>query len=296
MLRFWFLPIISSCLAAGCADEPPPDTPEPDRCWEGTVVDCSASSGSSHLFAIRVFDVARSGGVQDGLDLDCTVSDRADDATCNQRDFSSPDGRVGIDNQLGYLLTTFDFQIGASVRREIAEGSWLRAFEVSGVDDLVNDDCVRVSMIQLRLPAAVATPAIDVDGLLSSDQAFELYEATRDTTTAAHVEGGQLIARFDELPFWVPTVDLPLAATMRRAVLVATMSPRGLAGGLLGGFVDVDDAVRAAVESDPTAVMPDLARNLVDSLADASRDSTGSCREISVGLSFDAVVAEVAAP
>jgi hypothetical protein len=51
-------------------------------------------------------------GVSDGFDLDGRVSDRGDAQSCRKADFTSTDGRTGIDNQISQLLPIIEEQTG----------------------------------------------------------------------------------------------------------------------------------------------------------------------------------------
>ncbi len=89
-------------LLGGCADDAaPPAAPS------GPGIRCDSPKGSSTMVIARFgfvrADTTRT-GVSDGFDLDDHDSAPGDPVGCGRLDYTAPDGRHGVDNQLALLI------------------------------------------------------------------------------------------------------------------------------------------------------------------------------------------------
>jgi hypothetical protein len=232
-------------------------------------------------------------GVAPGFNLDERVSDGRDELTCFKRDYTSPEGEPGIDNQLAGLVPLLDaFGLGAVeglVQGSIEEGGLLIVWELDGLDDLVEDDEVR-----LRYRLGRGTPLLGTDGLLLSGQTFHVHPDSLDLVVPnARVSDGVLTAGpFDaRLPIVVFGVkyELPIQGTYLRARLTYD---GGLEDGLLGGGVRVEDVLAIAVTANMNAGgVLDAVTAVLNGRGDMDRDETGACKTISGAFAFSSVSA-----
>ena len=232
-------------------------------------------------------------GVAPGFDLDARQSDARDAASCFKPDYMSPEGVPGIDNQLAGLVPLLDaFGLGAVeglVQGSIKEGGLLILLELDGVDDPVND-----TRVGLRLRLGRGTPLLGTDGLLLSGQTFHLHPDTADTPAPnGRIEEGVLTAGpFDiRMPIVVFGVEysLPIYGTQLRAALTYD---GGLAQGLLGGAVKVEDVIAIATRANMNAGgVLDAVSVILNGRGDLEQDADGACRAISGAFGFSAVSA-----
>ncbi|MEO8604461.1 MAG: hypothetical protein ABI629_17955, partial [bacterium] len=111
-----------------------------------------------------VFKTLSAAATVDGVDLDDTVSTRADGDACAHDDFTDPDGAPGIDLQYWRAIGCVrGFQAGeiadTVVDQAVRDGSMTILVEVRGVDDAQNDDDVRV-----QIYASTDPPPLGADG------------------------------------------------------------------------------------------------------------------------------------
>jgi hypothetical protein len=247
----------------GCGGPAP--LPEP-TCEKIELDACSATAGSAFRFLVSSLDVpGPTDGVQVGLDLDCRTSDGDDHEGCRVTDATSPDGREGVDNAIGFLIAELDragagIGIRAASETALADGSLVLPIEISGVASLEDAPCAIV-----RVNGVVAASAL--------------------------IEDGELRAYFPELPISLPTSAAPLSATLERVAIRGNVGETGITGGVIAGELSHTEASDAAIAVSPDAAYIDSIRSLVRSVADLGRDTTGACQRISIGIAFTAVPA-----
>lgn len=264
---------------AGCAEEPLLCTTEPGA--HDTVI----------LFRGITF-TREAMGTSDGFDLDGRNSDRSDVAACRKSDFTAPDGRTGIDNQISQLLPLIEEQTGGLrlddvLQTAIDNGQLLIAFELIGLDDPMNDPCVTV-----RLRPVVGTPLLGTDGRVLPGQTFDIDPDGEVTT----IEGAQLVDGV--LTVGPAPVALPVQVLDARFTLHVEESQVRLARtddggweGILGGGISVDEMIMVAQGLTIPDDLMGAVMLVLRTYADLERDAAGDCQSISATLAVDGVTA-----
>ena len=273
----------------------------------GTVPACTpGGSGATHFYAINVLDIGRQvagmPGVVPGFNLDGRVSDGTDATSCFQQDYTAPapDGFMGVDNQLGVVLAALESVSGgdlaAGLADAIAAGDLLILVEVSDVDDLVNDDCVHVSIYYGLLPGGVDAPMVDVDDRLLPGQTFDIDSSSLDAGGAPLylLDNGRIVAgrlRAGPGPFEVraPTDGAPLVIALDDARSRFDITADAMGAGVVGGSGPVSDlttAFAAAFGVDPT-----VSGALLEGAADLDVNAMDECERISAAFVFSGVAA-----
>lgn len=245
----------------------------------------------------RTFD----DGTADGIDLDGRVSGEGDGEGCFKEDFVSPDGREGIDNQLGTLLPLVEELVGsenidALLDGAIANGQLLIMLAVTNVDDPHHDDCVNV-----RVGAGLGTPFLDTNGEYEPYQTFGFDEERAETSTliAGRIEDGVLEAGPGRVLLPVQILDASFNLDMRFSRVRLEVSHDALGGGvalsgLIGGGILVDDFSQVVsglnIGDDIVGAVVPLLRPLADLEMDPEE---GTCRRVSGAFKFESTPAFV---
>jgi len=261
----------------------------------GASISC-ADSGETLGAVVTQVSIARQleDGSMQGLNLDGEISAEGEEAGCYKQDFVSPDGREGIDNQLGTLLPVVEAVVGsenldALLEGAIANGQLLIMIAVAGVDDPLNDDCV-----DLEIGAGLGTPFLDTEGEYVPYQTFGFDD--RETPVSEIVKGriedGVLVAGPGRLRLPVKVLDADFELDLYYGHVRIDVQPDPLGGGarlsgVMGGGILADDVkgiVSGLTVGDDVvgAVVP-----IVAGLADLEPDEEGICRRVSAGLMFD---------
>lgn len=255
------------------------------------------------------------GSIGPGLDLDGGGDDADGAKGCAQRDFTSPSGERGIDNQTWRALGCFKIFRGTAARPpdtgaqfglSLANGENAQVIVLRGIDSLVQDDHVEVIYGNTRERAIVgpnrrflhgatyamgATPGGPnrfkghiVDGVLEATT--PLLRLRNVWNLGRGIVGEDLRGARGEMRF-------------SRARLRLHFLPNGSVKGMVGGFQPVEQAIfvpsvgglGAAVTADFDC--PVLYATL-KKMADGDRDPRdGTCRSISAAYEIEAVPAFV---
>lgn len=209
---------------------------------------------------------------------------------CGARDYVSPEGERGIDNQFGGLLPIVEAQaVGGMpldylVQDSIASGQILLAFELGGVDAWTDDGCVST-----RLRRLSGTPLLGTDNLLLSGQTLypEPTAVINDLGEAAIREGSLEPAPADiVLP--ISILDARFILNVRDAHIRLTSVDEDHVEGVISGGIDVEEILAVVatlnIPSDLMATAEALVRGNAD-LVPMGRD----CAQLSAVLEFRAV-------
>ena len=273
----------------GTGDDPGDDPPMPLNCG-GTDERCLFVAST---LSIGVEDPAT--GTVPGFDIDGRISDNTDELGCFVEDWTSPDGVMGIDNQLASLAPTLESALGEDLQETIdgalADGSIIILMDLMGVES-TTDDSVTMDLSLGSVPGG-GTPMVD-GSALAAGQSFAI-DMTYVTGAMGSINSGVLDIQIDTLPLSIPfddetTIDL----TIRDARVQATVTEEpALAGGLIGGSLNVDELIMTVQE-----VAPDfdegLIRSVLEDVADLVPDGDGICQNVSVGITFEGVEANEA--
>ena len=257
-----------------------------------------ADPGLTRFYVIAGVDVVSDRNGPVGVDLDGVTSTGVGpscvDRTSDYPSSTEP-GVDGVDNAFadglvalvdpdgdGPCNTSPDWDCeGVKLTQRFALGEGLVVLEVSGIDEVLALDAVRVLV---HRASAVGAPLL-ADGMLAPDQQFALTLLTE--TSDATISGGRLRARFHApLALNFPLLTPPL----HDAQLSVEISPTELRGAL-GGALDPDEA--AVLYEAARAGAGDAARAAVLAVADLDPDpgDATKCRAASLGLGIQAVSA-----
>jgi hypothetical protein len=258
--------------------------------------------GVTRFFALDALRVSREAPtrVSDGFDLDERLSDDTDPAGCFQPDFRSPDGFLGVDNQLAVLAPTLDSATGvpmdATLDTAVRTGAILLVLELRHLDvtDPASDGCVDVYLHDARTLDS-PLPRFTAEGRLAPNQRFALLPGSaRYYSDGRFVDGELSTSRTGAFPMLISSASTDKGALFD--IVAARMRLRltdsGLTRGLVGGALVTDGTALAFICAVPS-FPPDLVRNTLASLADLDVDPRGDCQSMSATLTFGGVPALV---
>lgn len=283
MRNLWIL--LTFVWAVGCVDNTDYGTSQ-------TPVEAHPCGGvleSQTLVIDSLWFEGADGNIAQGVDIDGRVSDRSDDVTCNQVDFTSPDGTPGIDNQFARLLPALETVAGgdsvqAVIQRTINSGGVLLALELARLDDLSDDSCVEVTVSR-----AAGQPSIGANGLLEEGQTFErdLNIPATFIEDAVLSDGTLRAGPFDlELPLVVDGFELLIQ--IEHANVIGSFDSYGRFQGIIAGAIVVPDFVESLNEIEASADVLRLVGNLLNNLADLAPNAEGKCEQLSITLGISA--------
>ncbi len=213
--------LLSLLAGAGCTQVVDVDeyTFVSDPCGEPPP---SCTGGRDLTFVVVVADTPPEdeAGRRDGFDVDGTS-----DAICGQRDFVSPSGETGIDNQLAVVLDLYASLEGIDLREQnratYLRGEYLTAFFVAGYEG-PEDDCVQVSYRAARLPEGVPPSSLDadLDGEIDPGLTFDFGPPLLRDASACVIDG-VLHASFEPALATIPVIATE--ARVERGRLRATL-------------------------------------------------------------------------
>ena len=284
--------LIASLAALAACGTPPEQTPPDEGPEEGHV--CGGEEAPETYIIRSLAFVPADGRVSEGLDIDGVVSDQSDPIGCYKEDYTSPDGREGIDNQFATLLPALelagggDEAIAGIFERTIESGNVLLMLGTRRVDDPVDDECVAVSLWR-----ASGEPLIDALGEVERGQTFELDEE-QDAfhLTDATLSGGTFEAGPFELDLPMTIDQFDIFMSIKDARVAFEIEDDGVVRGYIAGGVLVEDIVGIVeVVGGAGGNVLDLVVRQVKRNVDVLPDAEGKCQAISIALAFEAVPA-----
>lgn len=247
----------------------------PERSWSGVI------------YELR-FGREDPVGVSVGHNIDGRVSDTGDAEGCFRSDLSSPSGQAGIDNQFSKILPLIEAVGGEAieglVQGIINQGRLLLMFELSGLDDLDDDDCVHFDLFYGR-----GTPQIGNQGVIVSGQTFDRdldkpsVSAERATLQDGIIEVGGL-----SLILPLQVFDQFYLLDVGRVSFYGAFNHEGELHGYLSGAIDVEAVSRRVEMIEGGGMVAELIPNFLRQQADLAPDENGVCQELSVTLTFKA--------
>jgi predicted small secreted protein len=201
----------------------------------------------------------------------------------------APDYGVGIDNALSANLASLATGGGGAVP-EVNDGTNPMLIEVRGVDSLVSDPCVGVTVYYGAFPSGV-TPLHDTDGRLSPNQTINTYPSTF-SDNSGHIVGGRLMAGHADFPFAFPILGQWIGCTLRAGQLRFDITADRMSVGVLGGSLPKTEVVAAINMVPSLASYVSAISGTLDSVADIDLDgSPASCEAASTVFAFSGVAA-----
>lgn len=252
---------------------------------------CESGDCENRVIVARniAFATEQPGGVAEGFDLDDIVSTGTDTTSCNREDYVAPDGREGIDNQFAVLWDAIVNVIGDAVDGlilgAINDGFLLFMIELDGIDDLENDDCVRVEIY-----VGEGKPIVGTDGYIASSQTF----GRGDKGPLSVIECGTIVdgvldaGPFDgELPISILDVSFDLEVFDAR--FRGRLNPDGTVTAVLGAAIDSAQIIEVGEGADYR--LEGLVGPLVRNRSDMARDEFGDCQRLSATMLYDGTTA-----
>lgn len=233
------------------------------------------------------FALEESEGVTRGFDLDDRVSPPRDGKTCGHGDMVDPKGNEGIDNNAAVLFESINKATEASVeeliRGSINDGRLLLTFQLFGLDDAENDDCVDVEIFQ-----STGAPVVGTDGYIVSGQTFDIdYERPRTSIKCAIVKDGVLRAGPFDGNLFVSIISVDVNLPLNSAKLSGTIGADGLRNVTLGAGIATSELHDILDQTNDQSLLS-LGHFLIDSLADMATDKNGKCKQLSTTLVIEA--------
>lgn len=227
-------------------------------------------------------------GVSLGFDLDAHVSDRADPIGCRQGDFTSPDGTIGVDNQIARLVPLIEAAGGAAltglVQSAINEGDMLVMIELIGVDSLTHDDDVTV-----RLTRGLGQPFVGTDDRIEPWQTYDLDLEAPTSTASATIRDGVLEAGPLEFELPIYVFDFSFALQLVNARMRLTFGDDGSASVMFGGSVSIQGMLDIVENIDGGQQLPPLIDTVGRQFADLEPDENGVCQSLSATVTSELV-------
>ncbi len=220
----------------------------------------------------------------DGFDLDGVATTGGSPTGCGRADFTAPDGRTGIDNQLAQLIPAVDAMTGGAldgaIQGAINNGQLLIAFTFEGLDSRCDDPDVTVL---IRRVAGV--PFVGSDMLVDPSQTFDVMHDQPVTRARGRVRGGVLTIDPTNIPLPVAVFGVRFVVNLSRAQIRLRFTEGG-ADGTIGGGINVEEFTREV----NTFEIPNALRSLVGTTlrltADLAPGSDGRCQQVSAAMSL----------
>jgi hypothetical protein len=275
-----FAPLCAALVLAGCGSEPPPK--------KGVT---QAGVVTFATFA-RVLDDEKH--IAEGLDIDGRVHPDGDSGSCGMKDYTSPEGEPGIDNQFGGLLPVIEAKVGTEnlgqlLATAIANGQLLILIAIDDLDSAEDDPAVSV-----RLAAGLGTPLLDAQGKFITYQTFGVdHEAAPVSTLKGRVAKGVLRIDPGEAVLPVRVLDANFNIELHGMKGEITLTPDAAGSGLgmqgtIGGGIAVADFKDIIKQLNIGSDVINSAITLVGLVADLARDDDqGGCQQVSAALKIE---------
>jgi len=280
-------------MAVGCGDDDGDDTMTGLDAGPPEPLDCTGEDDRCLFVAATVGIVEEDPetGTVEGFNLDDMVSTAGDEAGCFVEDFVSPSGEEGIDNQLAVLAPTLASVAGdlqESLDGVIADGSLIIMMELNDVDATTDADVT----VDLAMGAVPEGSTIELDGtIIAAGQSFDIEMVYVDAQPAT-ITDGVLETDVALLPLPLDLDGTSITLNIRNARLRARVEGNTLAGGVIGGSLNIDELVALAMEVGD--IDEALARSFIETLGDLEPDMDGVCQNLSVAITFEGVEANEA--
>jgi len=281
--RNGFVVAFTACLfLAGCGEAAAPE-------------DAPCVTGETYAGIVTKLGFARSisADVAPGFDLDGRVSGTDDYRSCGKKDFTDPDGRTGVDNQLAPLVPEVEKLVGNAVdglvQGSINDGQLVILFEMQHVDEMQNDQCVDFA-VQI---GKVKRPTLGTDGVIEPFQTFEIDpQAERGEVKHAKIENGVLSTGAFPLAIPLAIFDVAFTIHVQESRFRFTLDEQGLSHGYVGGGIVPQELLDGLSDGDGLGdILPQIGVALDANTDLAYDEDTGKCGQLSATLEFSGVPA-----
>ena len=285
----WTAPlVVLSLLVLGCQSDVETQTTEESEPYADYFDDGGYILANSHNIIIREvqFFGANEDGTVEGFNLDDRVSESGDEQTCGHPDSTDSDGLIGIDNQLASIWSVIGPLVGeathALIKGAINEGRLLLAVELTGVDDLKNDDDVTLTFFK-----AAADPYVGTFGLLAPDQTYYVDPAVPATIIEnVQIIDGEILAGPVEFQIPIDILDEFFIVTVSSGKIRFKIEEDGSARGYIGGYIDVKTVLEEGYMTNAAQEFRVVTPFFLDN-TDMHPNDEGGCDSISAAFSFD---------
>lgn len=247
-----------------------------------------AGDDSSVLVVRTLAFVPAAEGVSPGFDLDDAVSTAGGASGCGIADMASPDGTPGIDNSFALLLPALEL-VGADALPELVQAA-VTSGELLLLLETVPRDA---TCTELHVMRGAGAPLVGSDSLILPGQTFDVDpEAPASHVACAQVDETTIDAEGVSIRLPLVVFDEFIDLTMRHGRMRTERQPDGTVTGVLAGAVSAQEIKDNVATFDG---LPDelfaLIETTMDARADLDPEDTGTCTDVSVVLSFEAVPA-----
>lgn len=177
----------------------------------------------------------------EGFNLDGANSRSSEDARSGRLDFTGLDGAEGVDNQfwraVGCSRAFQEDGHSNGFEVEMYAGSWGILIVLDDLDDLKNDNNVKVSILANADPIQLSPTRKALD---YATYAMDQDKAFRAVTTG-RIENGVLTTEPVDVRLHSVTNGMHLVRSLRGARVQAKLSADGSLKGYLGGYAGVED-------------------------------------------------------
>lgn len=252
---------------------------------------CSTDQRSDVAVLQQISFVRQADGISDGFDLDGAVSTAGGATGCGVADWTDPDGVPGIDNSFATLIPALEqteaVAVEGLIQSSINDGNLLLMFELGGVDDRTDDDCVSFEFLR-----GDGVPLLGTDQLLEVDQTIAQHP-TAPTYAFADlaIAGGTLNAGPMAIDIPVHIFGLDLDFILNDAQMRVHLRDDGTYEGFFAGGVDTQTILDVAANENVDAALYGILVALFANTKDLAPDAGGACTQISLGFQFKAVPA-----
>ena len=274
-----------AAMLAGCGDaDGTPAAPPPAP----RVCPTTKTSTSMVLtrFAFVRQDTTRT-NVSEGFNLDERVSALGDLASCRQADFTAPDGRTGVDNQLSRLIPLVDAMTGgvldSALQTAINNGQLLMVVTLDDVQDRCNDP-----EVNLRFQRVAGMPFVGSDMRVDPGQTFDLMRDAPLTRGRGAIRDGVLTISPQDIPMPVAVLDTRFILMFYGAQLRLRLDDDGGAEGVIGGGISVAEFGATAMTFNIPSALQSTVRTSLQLFADLSPGDDGRCQRISGAMYISA--------
>lgn len=222
--------------------------------------------------------------VSDGFDLDGVNTAGGSPTGCGRADFTAPDGRTGVDNQLAQLIPAVDAMTGGAldgaIQGAINNGQLLIALTFEGLDSRCDDPDVTVV---IRRVAGV--PFVGSDMLVDPGQTFDVMHDQPVTRARGRVRGGVLTIDPTDMPLPIAVFGVRFVINLSRAQIRLRFSETG-AEGTIGGGINVEEFTREVNTFEIPTALRSLVGTTLRLTADLAPGADGRCQQVSAAMSL----------
>ncbi len=291
--------LFTACaVLSACADDGPAEA----VLSAGEAFEGSASSGIAFgdltarpAVVVREIHVAGSvsSSIAPGFDLDGRVSNATDREACGKKDFTSPEGTTGIDNQLGAVwASVYDLAgvpVEGLVKAAVNDGKLAFVVEFDGLDDPWNDDDVTLRLFR----GYNEKPIMGTTGVMQAGQTFEV-RPDAPVVTAEHVSivDGRLHLSAEEYHLDLELLAEAFAINVINMNFELQLQEDGTWNGYLGcgvSVAEISEIARTYAESESRIIIP-----LLPNIADLRPGPDNKCTFVSAVLELKGIDAFVA--